>query len=143
MIVGFTGTREGMTLKQQAVLRHLLRAHARGGTLHHGDCIGADAQAHDIALAEGLSIVIHPPTNSRLRAYKHLPVESDAAVVEVFPERPYRERNQAIVEACEWLIAAPAARHARTSGTWMTIHLARRLGRDLSIILPSGEIAHG
>jgi len=38
--IGFTGTRQGMTLQQE---RDLL-ASRPGAIRHHGDCIGADAQ---------------------------------------------------------------------------------------------------
>ena len=36
-----------------------MRAH--GTVFHHGDCIGADAEAHDIAVAMACEIVIHSP----------------------------------------------------------------------------------
>lgn len=44
MILGFTGTRQGMTDYQQAQVRRFLVAY-QCTILHHGDCIGADAQA--------------------------------------------------------------------------------------------------
>jgi hypothetical protein len=44
---GFTGTRQGMTAEQKSVLRNLLGGGA--GEFHHGDCIGADSEGHDIA----------------------------------------------------------------------------------------------
>jgi hypothetical protein len=49
--IGFTGTRRGMTVAQRKTLRSLLLTGS--GKLHHGDAIGADAEAHDIAIALG------------------------------------------------------------------------------------------
>jgi len=46
--VGFTGTRQGMTRGQERALRDLLASY-QGATVHHGDCVGAGAQAHHIA----------------------------------------------------------------------------------------------
>jgi hypothetical protein len=45
--IGFTGTRQGMTAEQKSALRNLLDGGA--GDFHHGDCIGADSEAHGIA----------------------------------------------------------------------------------------------
>ena len=60
MRIGFIGTRQGMTERKKIAVRDLLASYA-GAILHHGDAVGADAEAHDIALAVGCAIVIHPP----------------------------------------------------------------------------------
>ena len=41
MKIGFTGTRDGMSIRQLVVLRTQFAKHAT--EFHHGDCIGADA----------------------------------------------------------------------------------------------------
>ena len=46
MIVGFTGTQRGMTETQRSVV-HALLACLPVVTFHHGDCIGADAEAEN------------------------------------------------------------------------------------------------
>jgi hypothetical protein len=67
--IGFTGTRQGMTREQERTLRELLSRY-KGAVLHHGDAVGSDAEAHNIGVAFGCTVVIHPPTNGARRAWK-------------------------------------------------------------------------
>lgn len=128
---GFTGTREGLTTRQSVALRALLGTLT--GTLHHGDCLGADSEAHRLARVLGLSVHIHPPRSSTYRAFEagnlvHAPL-------------PYLARNHAIVHATSALIAAPrTGQEESRSGTWATVRYARRLGRPIAIITPDGEL---
>src|SRR4051794_39513774 len=106
MIVGFTGTRKGMTQPQAeavADLMYRLFDNVNGNWFHHGDCVGADQEAHDYAQQIGYNIHLHPPLDGRLRAYCEL-TEFDKC------EEPKQllERDKAIVKACQILIAAPA-----------------------------------
>jgi hypothetical protein len=100
MIVGFTGTRRGMTTAQKDYLRAVLAA---GGVeeFHHGDCVGADEEAHAIARALHIPIIIHPPILKHLRAW----CEGAKLVHRVLP---YLHRNHALVNSCALLYAAPA-----------------------------------
>lgn len=125
MIIGFTGTSKGMSVGQRAALERELRG--RTFTFHHGDCVGADAQAHDIAKAAGGSIVIHPPTDSKARAY--------CVGGRVLPPYPYLERNHHIVDACDVLIAAPRGAEVLRSGTWATVRYAQKIGKPV-LVLP-------
>lgn len=68
MKVGFTGTQLGMTGFQIEELTKLLMA-TTITQFHHGDCIGADEQAHEIAKALGIPVAIHPPINPSKRAF--------------------------------------------------------------------------
>jgi len=81
-----------MTTAQKHSVRLLLIGLA--GTFHHGDCVGADADAHDIALAEGFAIIIRPPLGATQRARK-----SDASFIH--EPKPYLDRNKDIVRATE------------------------------------------
>jgi hypothetical protein len=130
MIVGFTGTASGMTEHQQAELYGTLciHPHLRTG-FRHGDCVGADAEAHAIALELGWPVVIHPPANPKRRAY------CDGGVVK--GPRPYLVRNHDIVDACDFLIAAPRQRkEVLRSGTWATVRYARKVGKEVIILEP-------
>jgi hypothetical protein len=131
MHIGFTGTRQGMTQAQKDAIRKFLSSR-RGAVLHHGDAIGADAQAHDIAAELGLAVVIHPPVIEAGRAWK----QSDT----VREPKRVLTRNKDIVRETQLLLAAPAEpiEQAR-SGTWSTVRYARRLGRSIHVFTPAGE----
>lgn len=125
--VGFTGTRRGMTTRQREELNAIL---PEGCWFHHGDCVGADAQAHEVARQKGCAIVIHPCTLTSQRAFC---VGADRILT---PKRPL-VRNRDIVEAVDWLIAAPATLHeVLRSGTWATIRYARKIEKQVRILKP-------
>ena len=136
--VGFTGTQRGMTPPQRAAVMRLLRGMAGLHILHHGDCIGADAEAHAGALALGWSIVVHPPIVVAKRAWCTGPS------CEVLPPAPYLTRNQHIVDASLLVIATPGEPVEQLrSGTWATIRYARRQRKQVMIVPPDGAIATG
>src|SRR5687768_7441041 len=98
--VGFTGTSKGLTNAQHRGLKELMeRLGVRG--LHHGDCVGADAAAHQLAKARKAWLVVHPPTESRKRAWCRGYEEMREAL-------PYLDRNhQIVIEGEDGLIATP------------------------------------
>lgn len=112
--VGFTGTRAGMTTLQRVRVLELLSRLAPGERFHHGDCIGADKEAHDTARSCGLLIEAHPSTLDEFRAF------TDADVVH--QAKPPLDRNRDIVDAVELLVAAP--RGPGTARTRSACHLA-------------------
>jgi hypothetical protein len=133
MKVGITGTRHKISDAARATLQRILGKMPSPFTeLHHGDCTGADAAAHDIALAAGIDVVLHPPTIGLLRAYCKGATRTNNPVA-------YLKRNYNIVEHTNHLIAIPAsATPALRSGTWATIRHATRVGRSVTLILPDG-----
>src|SRR5262245_4747430 len=127
MRIGFTGTQGGMTERQRQALSCVL-AELQATTLHHGDCIGADAEAHDVATAMGCEVVIHPPITEAKRAWKRAP--------QIHAPKPYLARNRDIVRAAEMLVAAPAQDVEQLrSGTWSTVRFARKMGRAVWVVL--------
>jgi len=131
MILGFTGTSRGMTQKQLATVRYLfneLQLHV----LHHGDCIGADAQAHRIAMDLQARIVIHPPDDPKKRAFC---IGAD----EVKPTFPYLVRNHHIVDhSRDGIVAVPFRESEVRSGTWATIRYARKAKLKIWLVWPDG-----
>lgn len=132
--VGFTGTRDGMSVKQKFFLRKSLEEVVKKNAkttlyFHHGDCIGADAEAHDIAEGLGFEIVIHPPDEPGLRAFKK------AAII--LPEDLYLKRNRDIVDSSHIVLGCPKERkNVVRSGTWATIRYARNKKKLWKIIRP-------
>jgi hypothetical protein len=122
MIVGFTGTRRGMSASQEHQLQRVLdwleasESEIGGGALfHHGNAPGADAEASRIAEARGWEVVSHPAGANPL------------------------VRNREIVAACEVLVAAPLTdEEVLRSGTWATVRYARAAGKPV-IFLSNGS----
>jgi hypothetical protein len=98
---------------------------------HHGDCMGADSEAHEVAEAAfgAKKIWVHPPDDAKKRAFR---VSSHVA-----RPRPYLERNRAIVDASDMVIAAPKSMTEELrSGTWATVRYARKTGKRVLILEP-------
>ena len=137
MTLGFTGTSHGMTQAQTAAVGELFAA-LRPTALHHGVCIGADAQAHHLALDLRIYLVGHPPDNPKKMARL-------TGFDELRPPKPYLVRNQCIVlDGTNGLIAVPRSavepQSKRGQGTWTTIGYARKAGRRIWIVEPDGAV---
>lgn len=134
--VGFTGTQRGMTGPQLESVMHLLDS-LKPVVVHHGDCIGADAAFHDLCNQQNISIIIHPPSQNRKRARCRGPN------VTILPSKTFLARNRDIVDACEFLIAAPfEEKEVLRSGTWATVRYAKKIGRPVYLVIPSGKVIH-
>jgi hypothetical protein len=136
--VGVTATQYGLTSRQLSAARFLLDGIATAlieagsrAELHHGDCVGGDAQLDDIARDCCWKIVIHPPVDDSKRAFCEQPGDT------VRDPKPYLERNHDIVDEVELMLAGPKTltEQAR-SGTWATVRYARRIGRPVVFLDP-------
>jgi len=121
--ITFTGTRQGMTLHQEVVVEGLL-IRLQTDVVHHGDCLGADADFDAIAKRLGIRRILHPC---------HLP-NRDAKRYRAFCDGdmthkplPPLVRNHEMINRCQTLIAAPKGyeEEERYSGTWATIRYGR------------------
>jgi hypothetical protein len=140
MKIGFTGTRNGLTSPQREALISAIDDFAQlwpGAEFHHGDCVGADAEAHGFAMSAGLPVVIHPPSKDALRAFC-------AGAREVRAAKPYLARNRDIVTEADWVIATPAEMEERPrGGTWSTVRFARGICWPVMLIYPDGSTDGG
>lgn len=129
-VVGFTGTRAGMTEAQKVAVDRLL-SDPRITYAMHGDCVGADAEFHKLARDNNLKVIVCPPTDDRLRAFCRGDFVNDPL--------GYLGRNKVIVSACDWLIAAPKEMTEQPKGgTWYTVRRARMKRRRTVIVWPDG-----
>lgn len=148
VVVGFTGTRFGMTEAQRVELINALRQ-LQPDEFHHGDCIGADVEAAYIVWGEPLNpdprkstrvdtkIICHPPVDESSRGF--FPHNSGMR-----PPLPFLQRNKAIVEASTWVIACPReAKHQTRGGTWFTIDYAHDRRKPCLTICPDGSLIAG
>jgi len=139
MIIGFTGTSNGMTQQQKRSVKKLLRE-LKPSEFHHGDCVGADEQAHKFVLRFGsIKTIVHPPLNEKARAFVH----KKYGASEVLEPKEYLERNKDIVTACDTLVATPKGSQPRKeirSGTWATIREGVKQGKKIRIVLPDGDV---
>ena len=130
--IGVTGTRTGMTHTQRdsfvAILNSLLCEHT-SIEFHHGDCVGVDIEAANIAQELRIRTVCHPPVDSELRAFH----TSD----EIREPKTHFARNRNIVSSVELLIVIPWQMewNAR-GGTWYTHDYAVKNQVEVNILWP-------
>jgi hypothetical protein len=115
---------------------------------HHGDCVGADEEAHEVAVALGYRIHVHPPANEKYQADTVLNVP---LMDRLDAPAPYMKRNQAIVDSCSILVACPQQDQVmlssglvstQRSGTWSTIRKAQKVNKPRVIVYADGTIEH-
>ena len=143
--VTITGTQNGMTSEQQNVLFTLLdRSEKTRGEFHtvnelrHGVCVGADAQAHEIAQKLRITIHMHPPIDTSKMATIEV---KRFDIVRKHPPDDYLKRNKRMVDATNMTIAFPKSKKQEArSGTWATIRYTKKVGKPLIIVFPDGEM---
>lgn len=136
--IGFTGTRHGMTEAQFYALEvelNIVIDIGKPWLARHGMCIGADDEFHEI---------VRPVPNGTIHGHPSDVLLLTARIVDCdvvhAPKRPL-VRNGDIVTPSALMFAAPyEAIEQQRGGTWATIRMARRAGKPLAIVLPSGEV---
>ncbi len=140
--IGFTGTRDKLTdrqidrlVREMDAINFIFHATPVVGSgkiiFHHGDCIGADAFAHKIALKLEWTIIIHPPIDEKDRAF------CEGAKFTREP-LPYMKRNQNIVDAAHMMIAVPPTDvEQQRGGTWSTYRKAKKACVPTTVICPT------
>lgn len=131
--ISFTGSRKGMTSLQKKTFVKIISTLPDFSFLH-GDCIGADSDAHNLVLDQGMkNILIRPCYFNDQRAF------SEGGTIIAKPGHPLA-RNKKIVDDGDQLIACPSGyAEERRSGTWATIRYARAK-MPILIIWPNGKV---
>jgi hypothetical protein len=154
MVLGFTGTQNGMNSFQESEVLKLFDS-TQPETLHHGDCIGSDAQCHYLFLRWHAcndymkrNIIVHPPIDEKKRAFVLKAQMGQSLIdlmtncknsIDIIELQPlsYFDRNYEIVRACNLLIVTPKElEHTVRSGTWKTVRYAWQLKKDVRVIPP-------
>jgi len=141
MILGFTGTRKGLTPPQTKALLSALLDQPPSAA-HHGCAVGADAEfalavAHIFDHAKPRVLIVGWPSNVAGQVDERAMKCCD----QVHDCRAPLERNRCIVDACERLIACPAGMaEEQRSGTWATVRYARKVGKPVTIVWPDGSV---
>jgi len=134
MGIGFTGSRAGMTEAQKKEFINQLDSYPDEMIFTHGDCIGADTGAHNIAYSLGFEIKILPCYLWRQCSF----CKGGKVIAKAIGPL---ERNKLIVEDSEIMLACPKEfTEQLRSGTWATIRCAKKANRNLTIIYPDGSI---
>ena len=135
--IGFTGTRGGLTGEQIVSLADVLATFPPHSELHHGDCIGADAAAHEMARKLGWRVVVHP-------AHVSPPLRANCIGDETRERIGPLDRNIEIVEETSTLIACPGGmKEEIRSGTWQAVRAARKQHRPIITVWPDGKCELG
>ena len=127
MIYGFTGTRNGLNENQKCQIIKLLNDN-NITEAHHGDCIGADTDFHNLCQSKNIKIIIHPPNINKLRSFS----KSN----DILKPKPFLDRNKDIVNDCDILIACPENdQETLRSGTWSTIRYAKKINKPILLFI--------
>jgi hypothetical protein len=137
MKVGITGTRDGMTPAQHTTLGGYLVFRTDITEFHHGSCQGADVEAAQ-AVARALPdcrIICHPGPED-------CPHQQPSGVDhERRKGKTHFARNRDIVNETDLLIVCPKQmEHQTRGGTWYTHDYARKKGKHVVVIWPSGAV---
>jgi hypothetical protein len=145
--IGFTGTRNGMSVAQKMLLGVILvdvladsiKKGVDDNWFHHGDCVGADDEACEMARDMGFKIYRHPPIDRKyqrnyIKTNQH-PNHGNFDATD--PAYSYQGRNHRIVIKSSMLIGAPLT-DIETGGTWQCLNLARRILKPIIIMHHDG-----
>ncbi len=150
-ILGFTGTRRGLTDAQLMLLSSVVEV-PPDRVFHGGEIDGADLQFHDWLIKRGVnprSIFVLPGdarqhaywAERQRREYQANRSRETIGTFHLLATQPYLKRNRVIANECHRLLAAPGeyAMQLR-SGTWATVRYARAAGKPVMLILPDGTV---
>lgn len=140
MIIGFTGTRNGMTSEQKEKVKQILAAVPKITGAVHGVCVGADEDFHSIIRENYPDVLIHGRPGVSAKGTEN-DYRADCSVDMITITMPYFKRNREIVNECDILIATPAQMtRQQFGGTWYTVGYAEKINKSVYIVLPDGSL---
>jgi hypothetical protein len=96
---------------------------------HHGDCVGVDTEAANMAFDLGYYTVSHSPLKDDLIG--------DFISDEYRKSLTYFARNRNIVDECDFLLVVPyQMEHQKHGGTWYTHDYAVKKTKPFKILWP-------
>lgn len=135
LILGVTGTRNGMTKQQKIVLetfieKLLFEKEYTERIIHHGQCVGVDVQVASLLKNKyNFKVISHPPINKSLLGISQNDEENTP--------KNYFSRNRDIVHDCDILLVIPKEKiHQRFGGTWYTHDYCLSQNKPLFLVLP-------
>lgn len=141
MRIGTSGSRGPLTKAQIALIRAKILSLPEGTTVVTGGCVGVDALIAETAYESGdlkvhtILPADHKAVDPKWREHCHTWRQMPAGTT-------YRDRDQAVVEESDNLLAFPLYKEsdsrARRSGTWMTIRMARRAVQSIETFILDG-----
>lgn len=135
--IAFTGTRLGMTEWQQRGAVSLLdhyRKRYNVVELHHGCCVGSDAEIHLIAMSlPGVELHGHPAGDPATGIPHELCEMGLSGFAFRAPMLPPLERDDVMAKLCDAMIATPASDNIR-GGTWKTIRMGVAAGKLVHVL---------
>lgn len=157
MIIGFTGTSDGLTEPQKTTLFEIMtmlnvvlsstkepygEKPIRG---IHGDCIGGDATFHASCMTLEIPVGIYPGHDAEKKSPKRarcdmMECSSFGVCIDVARSAPYLERNDLIAQMSDLLLVCPKERdEQQRSGTWVTYRYAKKHGTPVVVVFPEGD----
>lgn len=124
MIISFIGAPGGMNAYQKTSVERLLKMF-EPTEVHHGDCLGADEEFHNIATRLNLYTASHPQKDEELKA--------NCMANHINLAKSKERANRDLVKVCELLLAAPDVPEGHFDPTWMVIRTAKRTGRAVVV----------
>ena len=131
--IGMTGTREGASQEAlNSFYRYLMTIVVEEA--HHGDCVGADQQFHQLVTQRGIKTIVHPPIKGVYRAH--------CQGTEIRECKDYLDRNRDIVDECDILVAFPKSKvEEARSGTWYTVRYSYKQDKPVMLFYPDGSMS--
>lgn len=162
MILGFTGTRRGMTEQQIHTVIHWIEKF-KPDSVVHGCCVGADEQFDKICRERGVPRLGLPGNQEHMvmrlaQLQPSRPQPAADSTAGFSPENLAADRigltlespalnlirNRKIVEMSQIVLSCPKEMSeplaTRAGGTWMATRLSQAMKKQLIIIYPSGEM---